>query len=118
MLGCLAALLAAIAFRAPVAELVKRWTVQEEYSHGFLIPVVAAWLIWTRRHLLFHSFGTPSWAGALLILLAMFMHVVGLLSAIFIFSQLAFIVVLLGIVLSVGGYSLLRAAFFPIIFLS
>src|SRR5579872_3381009 len=27
---------AAIAFRAGLTELVRRWTVQEEYSHGFL----------------------------------------------------------------------------------
>ncbi len=117
MWGGAIAFLAALAFRSSLAELVRRWTVQEEYSHGFLIPVVAAWLIWTRRHVLFASFGPPSWAGCLLILLAMSMHVVGLLSAIFIFSQLAFIVALLGIVLAVGGFSLLRAAFFPITFL-
>ena len=117
MWGALAALLALFAFRGALSELVKRWTVQEEYSHGFLIPVVAAWLIWRRRHVFLASFGSPSWLGALLILLAMFMHLVGLFSAIFILSQLAFVVTLLGITLAVGGHALLRAAFFPIIFL-
>ena len=39
-------LVAAVAFRTPLLELVRRWTVQEEYSHGFLIPIVAAWLVW------------------------------------------------------------------------
>jgi exosortase D (VPLPA-CTERM-specific) len=110
-------LLAAITFRGAIIELARRWSVQEEYSHGFLIPIVAAWLIWTRRQVLLASFGSPSWVGALFILLAMFMHLVGELSAIFILSQLALIVVLLGITLAVGGFSLLRAAFFPIIFL-
>jgi exosortase D (VPLPA-CTERM-specific) len=50
-------------------------------------------------------------------LLATFMHMVGLFSAIFILSQLAFVVALLGITVAVGGISLLLAAFFPIIFL-
>jgi exosortase D (VPLPA-CTERM-specific) len=109
---------AAIAFRGALLELVKRWTVQEEYSHGFLIPVVAAWLIWTRRHVVLASFGQPSWMGVLLILLAMMMHTVGSLSAIFILSQLAFIVALLGITLVTGGFSLLRTTFFPIVFLT
>jgi exosortase D (VPLPA-CTERM-specific) len=117
ILGCIAALSAAIAFHGALSELVRRWTAQEEYSHGFLIPVVAAWLIWMRRDALLSSFGPPSWAGALLILVATLMHGVGALSAIFVFSQLAFIVALLGITLAVGGFSLLRAAFFPIIFL-
>src|SRR6202034_1556377 len=40
------------------------------------------------------------------------------LSAIFILSQLAFIVALLGITLVTGGFSLLRVTFFPIIFLT
>jgi exosortase D (VPLPA-CTERM-specific) len=116
--GAVTAFLAAIAFRAGLIELVRRWTVQEEYSHGFLIPIVAAWLIWRRRHVLLASFGPPSWAGVFLILISMFMHFVGLLSAIFILSQLAFVVALLGIVLAVGGFSLLRAVFFPVIFLT
>ena len=116
--GCVAVFLAAIAFRGALLELVRRWSVQEEYSHGFLIPIVAAWLIWTRRQVLVASFGPPSWVGVLLILLAMFLHLIGVLSAIFILSQLAFIIVLLGITLTLGGFSLLRAAFFPIIFLT
>jgi exosortase D (VPLPA-CTERM-specific) len=116
-LGLVAVLLAVIAFQAALSELVRRWAQQEEYSYGFLVPFIVAWLIWTRRDVLRASFGPASWAGALLILLAMLMHVVGVLSAIFILSQLAFIVVLLGITLAVGGMSLLRATFFPIIFL-
>lgn len=115
--GCFAAFLTAIAFRGALFELVTRWTEQEEYSHGFLIPLVAAWLIWARRHILLASFGTPSWVGALLILLAMFMHLAGLFSAILILSQLAFVAALLGITLAVGGFSLLRVVLFPIIFL-
>src|SRR5579872_3355070 len=111
----IAALLAAVAVRGALFELVRRWTAQEEYSHGFLIPVVAAWLIWTRRQVLLASFGSPSWIGVLFILLAMFMHLLGLFSAIYILSQLAFILALLGITLAAGGFSLLRAALFPII---
>ncbi len=117
MWGCIAVILAVVAFRGALFELVRRWSAQEEYSHGFLIPVVVAWLIWTRRRVLLASFGRPSWAGAVIILIAMFMHLVGLLSAIFILSQLAFIVALFGITLAFGGCSLARAALFPISFL-
>jgi exosortase D (VPLPA-CTERM-specific) len=117
ILGSIAALLAAVGFHDALFELVRRWTTQEEYSHGFLIPLVTALLLWTRRDALLASIGQPAWTGAVLILVAMIMHVTGALSAIFILSQLAFIVTLLGIVLAVGGFPLLRAAFVPIIFL-
>ena len=36
-------------FSKSILELVRRWQVQEEYSHGFLIPVIVGWLLWTRR---------------------------------------------------------------------
>ena len=117
ILGLVAALLAAATFRGALFELVRRWTTQEEYSHGFLIPLVTAWLLWTRRDALLANVGRPAWTGAILILLAMVMHVIGALSAIFLLSQLAFIIALLGIILAVGGLPLLRVAFVPIIFL-
>jgi exosortase D (VPLPA-CTERM-specific) len=116
-LALIAALLAAAGFSGALFELIKRWTKQEEYSHGFLIPIVTAWLLWRRRDALLTSLGQPTWTGAVLILLAMVMHVIGVLSAIFILSQLAFIIALLGILLAAGGFPLFRAASLPIIFL-
>ena len=60
-------LVAFIGFSGGLKELLRRWTVQEEYSHGFLIPVIAAWLLWTRRDALRASIGKPSWTGPLVI---------------------------------------------------
>lgn len=117
MLGCVAALLAAIAFRAALFELVARWSSEEEYSHGFLIPLVSAWLLWTRRDALLASINRPAWTGPLLVLLAMFMYVIGQLSSIFVLSPLAFVIALLGTVLATGGSPLLKVAFVPIAFL-
>ena len=70
-LVAIAAVLACVAtFSSALLGLVDRWSAQEEYSHGFLIPVVAAWLLWTRRDALRASIGRPSLAGPCLILLA------------------------------------------------
>ena len=109
--------IAMVSFRSPLSQLVHRWTVQEEYSHGFLIPVISAWLLWARRTALAQSFGRPSWLGPALILIAAGMHVMGELSALFVLSQVGFVIVLMGIVLSIGGSSLLRVTFIPIVFL-
>jgi len=117
LLIAILAAIAAVVFYEPLAELVRRWMAQEEYSHGFLIPVIVAWLIWSRRNALLGSIGTPSWAGPALVALAGALHILGKLSSLFILSQLGFIVALLGIVLGTGGISLLRVMFVPIIFL-
>jgi len=117
LLASVAVLIALFAFSEALLNLVHRWSVQEEYSHGFLIPVIVAWLLWTRRDALIASIGRPSWAGPALILLAAAMHVVGKFSALYFLSHFAFIIALLGIVMGLGGYSLLKVTFVPIIFL-
>src|SRR6478736_5774328 len=117
LLVCVAVLIATAAFSGGLLELVRRWSAQEEYSHGFLIPVVAAWMLWSRRDAVFASVGRPSWIGVLLISVAGMMLIVGELSAFYLLSQLGFVVVLLGIVLAIGGISLLKVTFIPIAFL-
>ena len=88
---CIAVLIALAAFSGGLLELVRRWSAQEEYSHGFLIPVVAAWMLWSRRDALVASVGRPSWIGVLLISVAGMMLIVGELSAFYLLSQLGFV---------------------------
>ena len=114
----IAAVLVSIAtFSQALMELVNRWTNQEEYSHGFLIPVVTLFLLWSRRDALRASIGQPSILGPVLIVLSLAMHVVGELSAIWILSQVGFVLSLMGLVLAIGGYSLFRVCFIPIAYL-
>ena len=113
----LAALLATADFSKALLELVRRWSEQEEYSHGFLIPIVTIWLLWTRRAELRESLGQPSWLGPILILIAFFMNALGQLGALFILPQIGFVIALAGLVLALGGYQLLRVCLVPIVFL-
>ena len=117
VLATAAVLVCLAAFGPALLELVHRWNSQEEYSHGFLIPIVSAWLLWTRRDALLASIGPSSLAGAALVLLAIVMGIIGELSAIWILSQVGFVIALMGIVLTIGGYSLLRVAFIPLAYL-
>jgi exosortase D (VPLPA-CTERM-specific) len=114
----LAAVAVAIAaFYGALTELVTRWIRQDEYSHGFFIPLITLWLLWTRRDALRASVGRPSFVGLALVLVAALMHVVGQLSSFFLLSQLGFVIALMGIVASIGGWFLLKIAFIPIAFL-
>lgn len=117
ILGSIATLLIILVFREALIELVKGWAVQEEYSHCYLIPVIVAWLLWTRREALTVSIGDPTWLGLFLVALALLAHLIGKLSAILIFSKIAIVVTLLGIILAIGGFSLLKPTFAPVAFL-
>src|SRR5215813_4811286 len=105
------------AFNGGLFELFIRWSKQEEYSHGFLIPLVSAWMLWSRRDALVASIGEPSWIGPVVIFVAAVMLIVGELSAFFLLLHLGFVVALFGIVLSLGGTSLFKVTFIPIAFL-
>lgn len=113
----LAVLLALAAFGSALLELVNRWNKQEEYSHGYFIPLIVAWLLWRRREALAASIGRPSWTGVAVIGTAILLNVVGELSAIYILSQVGFVLSLLGLTLAFGGWSLLKVTFVPIAFL-
>ena len=106
-----------VAFGGGLLELMNRWSQQEEYSHGFFIPVIAAWMLWSRRDALIASVGEPSWTGPVIIFVAAIMLIIGELSALFLLVQVGFVVALLGIVLGFGGISLFRVASVPIAFL-
>ena len=84
LLAAAAILVAFIGFSGGLKELLRRWTVQEEYSHGFLIPVIAAWLLWTRRDALRGKYrqavvDSGRWSSCWPALL----HIVGKLSSLF-----------------------------------
>jgi exosortase D (VPLPA-CTERM-specific) len=104
-------------FSGALLELGRRWSTQDEYSHGFFIPFISLWLLWSRRDAIQNALGSPSWGGPVLIVLAAAMHLVGELSALYVLSQVGFVVVLLGIALAVGGLPLLKVTAVPIIFL-
>jgi exosortase D (VPLPA-CTERM-specific) len=97
-----------------LSDLVVRWHKQEEYSHGYFIPLISLWLLWSRRQALVESRGQPSAWGLLAIAAGGVMLVIGELSAIMILVQLAFLVFLTGLVLCYGGISLMRLALLPI----
>jgi len=66
LLAIMAGLLAA-AFAPTVVELVHEWIIRPEYSHGFLMPPVAAWVLWERRKELAALRPAPSLMGVLLL---------------------------------------------------
>src|SRR5690348_4495878 len=106
-----------LGFGPALVELISRWHNQDEYSHGFLIPIVSGALLWFRREGLRESIGRLSWCGPVLIFAAVAMHLMGQLSAAFVISWIGFIIAIFGIVLALGGYALVRASFIPIVFL-
>ena len=98
-------------------EMARDWSRDDNYSHGFLVPFVAAYFLWQRRGRLAELVPQPSWAGLPLLLLGLAALVVGEVGAEQFTKRISFFVVLGGGVVFLAGWRWLRAVAFPYAYL-
>ncbi len=87
------------------------------YSHGFLIPVVSAFLIWRERDELRNRKVEPSMWGAVLVGFALLLHLLGSIFYVFSVSGFSILFLVLGVCLFIFGQNITRVIFFPLAFL-
>jgi exosortase len=98
-----------------IRRLVNDWRVDENYSHGFLIPLISAYALWTQRQRLLLVERKPLlWLGGLLMLCAVALHLAGVLSGELYATRLSLVLSLCGLVLYFCGAVWLRLLAFPI----
>jgi len=109
----------ALALYAPVmAGMASDWTEFPSLSHGFAIPLISAYLLWNRRHLLAEAQVEGSWVGLPLVILALGMLVIGSLGGESFVARLSLPVALLGAVLFLLGTRVARQAWVAIAYLA
>ncbi|MFO1400586.1 MAG: VPLPA-CTERM-specific exosortase XrtD [Steroidobacteraceae bacterium] len=105
-----------VAFRAGVdLSALQLWT-RPEYSHGLVIPFIAAFLVWQHRDWLERTAFPGSWLGLVFIVLAFALNAVGRLGGLFI-QQYAALFALYGLVLSLVGAQVFRRLWVPLLIL-
>lgn len=87
----------------------------ENYSHGFLIPLISGYAIWTQRQRLSALPLQPCLLlGSALVGWAVAFHLAGVLTGELYASRLSLVASLVGLTLYFGGWKWLRALAFPI----
>jgi len=97
--------------------LTSHWRDISHYSHGPLIPLIAAGLLWWKRAELRRACLQPHTGGVLIVAAAMAGYYLGVKGGQERVVVISFVVLLYGLALAVGGRAVLRTAFFPISFL-
>lgn len=100
--------------------LMAKWWEREEYSHGYMIPLVALFLLWQRINELPQKTKAGSWYGFVLAAAGLFAFFLGELSALYTVIQYGFLLSLVGITLAFFGTASMRmtwAAFAYLIFM-
>jgi exosortase D (VPLPA-CTERM-specific) len=113
VLFVLAALLL-LTFYEGLHALVYVWGSREEYSYGYLIPIITLFLIWQKRPQLEQMSFTGSWLGLVVLILGLGLLIVGNLSTLLLVTQYAFLVVLAGIALAFMGWKAFRIIAAPL----
>jgi exosortase len=88
-------------------KLVTDWYNIPDFSHGFLIPFFAAFLLWDRREELTAAPVAPSWAGIWVVALGLFELLVGIFGADLFLQRSSFVVLLIGIIWTLLGRPML-----------
>ena len=95
-------------------ELSSEWWTNPDYSHGLVLPFVAAYLIWRRKEEWSQQPVAPSNFGLLVMLGGLGLLFLGELGAEFFLTRVSLLVFLCGLVLFFLGWKHFRLAAFPI----
>lgn len=109
-------LIAAIYYRI-LAKLVIDWWEIPDFSHGFLVPIFAAYLVWSRRVALSETRVAPTWSGIFVVILGLVVLLLGVYGAELFLSRVSLVIVLMGLTLLFGGWDVLTELRFPLLVL-
>jgi exosortase len=100
-----------------LAKLVTDWWQIPDFSHGFLVPVFAAYLVWAKRKRLLEIRIVPNWLGVVVTAVALVVLLLGVFGAELFLSRVSLVILLAGLVLCFGGWQLLKELQFALLVL-
>ncbi len=101
----------------PLGALASRWWNEPDYLYGFLVPVFAGYLLWTRREMLRDQAWRGNWLGSVFIAAAWAMRWASAYYYHHLLDPASLVPCLIGVALLVGGWSALRWSWPAIVFL-
>ena len=104
-------------YHKTVWELIGDWYHDENYSHGFLIPLISGYMIWQKRDNLKQLKINPSNSGVLILLFGFGLYLIGYLAGESFTMRFSMIVVLTGTIIYTLGMEIFRELLFPVSYL-
>lgn len=105
------------AYYRVLAKLVTDWWQIPDFSHGFLVPIFAAYLIWAKRKVLLNTRVAPTWSGIAVVALGLAVLFLGVFGAELFLSRASLVILLAGLALSFGGWKILKELRFALLVL-
>ncbi len=96
-----------------ITSMVSDWASKKEYSHGFLIPIISAYIIWTKRDFLRLSPMQPDARGIFIVITGVALLILGYVAFEPFTRRFSLIVTMLGLIYFLCGSSIARLLVFP-----
>lgn len=97
-----------------VIYLVEQWSTDDDMSHGFFVPAIAAWIAWQRRDEILATPAKPNYWALLPLAWGAFQLIVGSLGAEIYLQRTALVVTAISSVWLVAGTQILKKLAFPL----
>ena len=114
MLLCILTL--AVYYRVLVRLVIDWWRIPD-FSHGYLVFIFAAYLVWAKRKFLLERPVEPNWGGPAVIALGLAILLLGEYGAELFLSRVSLLLVLAGLILCFGGWKILIELRFALLIL-
>jgi exosortase len=98
-------------------KLVSDWWNIPDFSHGFLVPLFTAYLMWEKREILRSTKIAPCWSGIAVIAFGLVVLLLGVYGSELFLSRISLIILLAGLVLCFGGRQFLKELRFALLVL-
>jgi exosortase len=106
-----------ILFHHTITALVKDWSTDDNFSHGFLVPIISGYMIWQIRKEFSGEILKSSSIGIPVILIGMFLHLLGNIGSELFTQRTGMIVTILGLILYLAGKRITKKIFVPVMYL-
>jgi len=107
----------AIVYNHTVVKMVNDWSQNENYSHGFLVPAIAAYMIWQQREKLKGLDSHPSYWGLIFMLTGMAFLILGNIGTELFIMRFSIIIAVFGLTILLFGIPMGRQIAVPIFYL-
>ena len=107
----------AVLYGPLVPELLSDWSRSGDFSHGFAVPLVTAWLLWRRRDEIRRAPIESSAAGGWLLAAGIAMYLLGVAASEFTLQRTSIVPVIGGWILLLWGGARARPCVFPVAYL-
>jgi len=115
--GVLVGLAFVASYGGVIAAMAAQWWSNTIYNYAFLIPPIAAYMVWVERDRVLRAVGPPSYATGLpMLALGLGLLVIGHVGSLLVVEEFSLLPTIAGLVL-LGGLRLLRAVMLPLAYL-